>query len=130
MTNKPMSQQPTKPAENTTRAEEIFNACYLVKQKALRQALRDPACWVDQVMVIVVGGIRAACLFLLLKGAGLFVLWGGDILAAQGPWLDGLALLISMPVVVLNPRDWFFSNVFAARAWKAFDDALAAQRNT
>lgn len=116
-------------ADIAARADQLFQAGYRSKKAAVRQALRTPACWAEQGVGCVVGAIRAVCLFLLLKGAVLVVLWAAGLLAAQGDWLDGLVLLTAAPVVALNPKGWFLRNVFTVHGERAFDDALQQQHN-
>ncbi|WP_282287992.1 hypothetical protein [Pseudomonas sp. PS02302] len=129
MKNEANEQNAWSEADIAARADHIFQAGYQARRTAVRQALRTPACWAEQSVVCVVGAIRAACFFLLIKGAALVALWAAaGIGDAQEGLLNSLVLLIVVPVVAFNPRRWFLRNVFSIQGDRAFDDALRQLR--
>lgn len=96
---------------------EIWLAAESARRVALRAALRDKALWGDQSVNVICGTIKAFCVAIALSMA--FQRSG-----LPESFCRVIAVLVTGPFLVFNPRAFFWRNVFSERADAAFDEAL------
>ena len=95
----------------------IWLAAESARRVALRTALRDKELWGDQSVNVICGMIKAFCVAMAVS------------IAFQRSGLPeslchAIAVLVTGPLLVFNPRAFFWRNVFSERADAAFDEAL------
>lgn len=95
----------------------IWLAAESARRVALRAALRDKALWGDQSLNVICGMIKAFCVAMAVSMA--FQRSG-----LPESFCHVIAVLVTGPLLVFNPRAFFWRNVFSERADAAFDEAL------
>jgi hypothetical protein len=98
-------------------AEIIWSAAEAARKTALRAALHDKLLWVDQLVNVVCGAIKALCVAMALSAACSRIGFPEGTSAV-------LAALVTMPTVVFNPWAFFWRNLFSERADAAFAAAV------
>ena len=97
--------------------EALWSAAESARKSALKNALRDKMLWCDQAVNLLCGMIKAICVAVALI-----------ITFERHGFPEGfnqiLAALVTMPLLVFNPKAFFWRNLFSARADAAFDEAL------
>lgn len=98
-------------------ANALFQRAEAARKAALKMALRDRMLWADQFVSMLCGGIKGvavyAALAIALERYGL-----------PREFASPLSGLVVLPIVAINPRSFFWKNVFSARADAAFDNAI------
>ncbi|KPG82288.1 hypothetical protein AEQ63_13920 [Pseudomonas sp. RIT-PI-o] len=95
----------------------IWLAAESARRVALRAALRDKSLWGDQSVNLICGMIKAFCVAMAVS------------IAFQRSGLHEIfchvvAVLVTGPLLVFNPRAFFWRNVFSERADAAFSETL------
>lgn len=112
------------------KAEHVFSVATAAKNAELKRSLKDPQCWIEQGVLVLVGCIKVGCAYLAVKAcvyAALLI--AGLSLASEpelAPFVSTIVFFLVVLMIPLNPRGFFFRNVFAARAGHAFDAAADA----
>lgn len=101
--------------------DDLWTLAESARKAALRASLRDKLLWGDQVVNGICGLIKVFCtvaaIAIALERLGLPVEINRE-----------LAFLIALPLMVFNPKAFYWRNLFTARADAAFDEALRNQR--
>lgn len=97
--------------------DALWSAAESARKNALKNALRDKVLWCDQAVNLLCGLIKAICATVAF--AITFERLGFPAGVSQV-----FAALMTMPLLVFNPKAFFWRNLFSARADAAFDEAL------
>ncbi|MDI2145043.1 hypothetical protein KBJ94_23635 [Pseudomonas sp. ITA] len=95
----------------------IWFAAESARRVALRAAIRDKTLWGVQIVYVICGLIKAFCVAMAVsicfQRSGL-----------PESFCHAIAVLVTGPLLVFNPRAFFWRNLFSERADAAFVEAL------
>lgn len=103
------------------REEVLWSAAESARKSALKNALSDKMLWCDQAVNLICGVIKAICVAVAL---GIIC----ERLGFPVGFSQVFAVLMITPLLVFNPKAFFWRNLFSARADAAFDEALRNYR--
>lgn len=100
----------------------LFAAAEAARTTELRQALRDPWCWAEQLVLVLVMAMKCVTLAVLVASAG-------RIAGADEQLALAFGFVIILGVLPFNPRRFFWRVPFVERADRAFDEYLRLARD-
>ena len=95
----------------------LFQRAEAARKAELKLALRDRLLWADQFVSVLCGGIKGVAVYAALA-------IGLERYGLPGEFAAPLSVLIVLPIVAINPRCFFWKNVFSERADAAFENAI------
>lgn len=104
------------------RFEIVFVAAEAARTMELRRALRDPRCWTEQLVLVLVMAMKCGTLAVLAASAG-------RLTGVNEQLALTLGCVLVLSVLPFNPRRFFWRVPFAERADRAFDDYLRLARD-
>lgn len=106
---------------NELRLDALFAGAEDARTAELKRALRDPACWTEQVALVFITGMKCVVLTCIFASAFLFV-------GANKQLALTLGVVLVLAALPFNPRGFFWRVLFVERADRAFENYLWAAR--
>lgn len=99
------------------REDEIWQIAEAAREEELRRSLRNKLLWGDQLVVVVCGLIKVFCLTVAI----VMVL---ERIGLPNPFSRTVAVFLILPLMIFNPWQLFWRNIFSERADVAFEEAI------
>jgi hypothetical protein len=104
------------------REDDIWQIAEAARKEEFSRSLRNKLLWGDQSVVVVCGLIKV---FFLTAAIAIIV---GQI-GFPNPFNRTVAVLLVLPLLIFNPRQLFWRNIFSERADLAFKEAVRKHRS-